>query len=223
MRYIQQKMQLTWALLVTLCLSAAGCSSFHQTPDEVKAAQSGRQVAYPGPATYGASRPMFIQNYVDGMADALVAYSRQNFKLGRTAIGSITLIDSLDIEQDANHPLAQLGNQVQESLNSSLAQRGYSVVEYRRSQHLIIHPDHEQMLTRDLTKLADSENFNYFLTGTIKYQENGAVVNLRVIELEGNEVIAATTKLIPLDVFWDTRQVRNVNGYLYRDTYGRTR
>ncbi len=196
-----------FSALLTLCSCV---NSFEQNSHHQK------NTTYTASLTY---RPMFIQNHVDSMSDSLVAHSQKNFKIGRTAIGSITLIDSFEINKDKTHPLFMLGNQLQESLMTSLLQRGYQVVEYRRSENLIIHNDHDQILTRELEKLNDTGALNYFLTGTVKYQENGAAVNLRVIDLLNNEVISATTKLIPLDVFWDKRQVRNINGMLYRNSY----
>jgi len=164
-------------------------------------------------------RPLFIQNHVDAMSDSLVAHSQKNFKSGRIAIGSITMIDTFKINKDLTHPLHMLGNQIQESLMTSLLQRGYHVVEYRRSKDIGIHNNFDQMLTRELDKLNDTDEFSYFLTGTVKYQENGAAVNLRVIDLLNNEVVSATTKFIPLDVFWDNRQVNSINGMLYRNSY----
>ena len=174
-------------------------------------------------ATYQATnfthRPMFIQNYVDALSDSLIVNSQKSFKQGRTAVGSIALISSLNIDNDLTHPLFMLGNQIQESLMTSLSQKGYKVVEYRRAKNLIIHNNYDKMLTRELDKLIETDEFNSFVTGTIKYQENGAVVNLRVVELSNNQVIAATTKFIPLDVFWDRRQVNSINGMPYRNSY----
>lgn len=164
------------------------------------------------------NRPMFIQNHADAMSDSLIAHSQRSFRVGRVAIGSISMIDTFKIHKDLTHPLSMLGNQLQESLMTSLSQRGYQVIEYRRSKDIIIHNNYDQMLTRELDKLNSNEEFSYFLTGTIKYQENGATVNLRVIDLLNNDVISATTKLIPLDVFWDNRQVNSINGFLYRNS-----
>ncbi len=198
-----------YILLFSMLLALCACSSLFETKKEPIIHQ----------ANTITHRPMFIHNHVEIMTDSLVAHSHKNFKLGRTAIGSITMIDTLNINNDANHPLNKLGLQLQESLMTSLLQRGYHVVEYRRAKDLIIHQNHDQMLTRELDKLSNLDEFNYFLTGTIKYQENGAVVNLRAIELLNNEVVSATTKFIPLDVFWDKRQVNSINDMLYRNSY----
>jgi len=196
-----------YILLFNTLFVLCSCSSFSEQKKEQK--------IYNNNFTY---RPMFIQNHVDAMSDSLVAHSQKSFKIGRTAIGSITMIDTFKINKDLTHPLFMLGNQLQESLMTSLLQRGYQVVEYRRSKDIIIHNNYDKMLTRKLNKLNNTDEFNYFLTGTIKYQENGAAVNLRVIDLLNNEVVSATTKFIPLDVFWDYRQVSSINGMLYRNS-----
>jgi len=168
---------------------------------------------------YQSYRPMFIQNHVDALADSLVAHSQKNFKLGRIAVGSISMLDTFKVEADNTHQLAKLGNQLQESLMTSMLQRGYRVVEYRASNDIIIHDNQDQMLTRDLKQLTAVDEFNYFLTGTIKYQENGAVVNVKVIDLLNNELVSASTKFIPGDVFWDNRQATSTDGMIYRSSY----
>lgn len=162
------------------------------------------------------NRSMFIQSYVDSMADALVVNSQGSLKKGRIAVGTITRIDTFQLESSQGHPLHYLGLQLQESLMTAFLQRGYRVVEYRRANNIIIKAEQDQMLSRSIEDLKQQQDFHYFLTGTIKYQENGAAINLRIIDLANNEVNSASTKFIPKDVFWDQRRVNMVNGHLYR-------
>ena len=160
----------------------------------------------------------FIQQYVESMSDALIVNARNDFKNGRIAIGSITMIDSFSLDQEKTHHLSFLGLQVQESLMTSLLEKRYRVIEYRRTKEIILHENYDQMLSRVLSQLSSQQSFHYFLTGTIKYQESGAIVNLRLIDLVTNEVNAATTKLVPRDVFWQYKSTISHNGLLYRNS-----
>ncbi|GAA6203872.1 FlgO family outer membrane protein [Thalassotalea sp. SU-HH00458] len=167
---------------------------------------------------YQHERALFIQNYVDGMTDALIVNGNGAIKLGRIAVGSVNMIDSFHLAQDKTHHLNFLGLQVQESLMTSFLRRDYRVVEFRRTNQLLLKENYDQMLSRQLTELSNSQEFNYFLTGTMKYQDNGAIINLRMVDLSNNEVVSATTKLVPSDVFWPRNQVMMNNGLIYRSS-----
>ncbi|MBL0711165.1 MAG: hypothetical protein JJV99_09175 [Colwellia sp.] len=161
----------------------------------------------------------YIQNYIDSMADSLIVNDHYDrIKRGRIAIGSIGLIDTLKLSEDKTHPLDMLGLTLQDGLMTSFLNRGYKVVEYHRARNIIIRDNQDLMLTREIKHLKQDQNIAYFLTGTIAYQENGASVNLRIIDLENDQVSAATTKYIPMNVFWNSRQVTNYNGMLYRNS-----
>jgi len=164
-------------------------------------------------------RPLFIQNYIDSMADSLIVNDQQRkIKRGKIAVGTIGMIDTLTLSNNNTHPLAQLGLKLQEGLMTSLLNRGYKVVEYRRTKNIVVRGDQDQMLSRELADLRAERELNYYLTGTIAYQENGAAISLRIIDLANDEVAAATTKFIPIDVFWQHRQMTEYNGMLYRDS-----
>jgi hypothetical protein len=164
-------------------------------------------------------RTQFIQNYIDSMADSLIVNDEYNrIKRGRIAVGTIGMIDTLELTDDKYHPLSLLGLKLQDGLITSFLNRGYKVVEYRRAKNIIVRDDQDQMLTRSLDLLKAEQDLHYFLTGTIAYQENGASISLRIIDLGNDQVSAATTKFIPVDVFWDKRKVTTYNGMLYRNT-----
>jgi TolB-like protein len=159
----------------------------------------------------------FIQNYIDSMTDSLIVSDHfYSIKKGRVAVGSIGMINTLKLSDDKTHPLNLLGLTLQDGLMTSLLNRGYLVVEYHRSKNIIIRDNQDLMLTRELEYLKQDQALSYFLTGTIAYQENGASVSLRIIDLENDQISAATTKFIPINVFWNNRNVTNYNGMLYR-------
>lgn len=189
-----------------LMLLITSCSSSTQKITEYK----------PHPTSH-VYRTQFIQNYVDSMADSLIVNDQYDrIKRGRVAIGSIGMIDTLKLSEDKAHPLNLLGLKLQDGLMTSFLNRGYQVVEYHRAKHIIIRDNQDSMLTREIGHLKQEQNFSYFLTGTIGYQEDGASISLRIIDLENDQVSAATTKFIPIDVFWKQRQVTSYNGMLYR-------
>ena len=202
-------------LLFLTSIMLNGCSSVNDASSYTSNAQS---VALAHNNTY--YRPLFIQNYVDSMTDSLIVNDQyRKIKRGKIAVGTIGMIDTLALANNNNHPLAQLGLKLQEGLMSSLLNRGYKVIEYRRTNNILVRGDQDQMLSRELAHLRTERELNYYLTGTIAYQESGAAISLRIIDLANDQVSAATTKFIPIDVFWQRRQVNEYNGMLYRDSY----
>ncbi|MFT5760549.1 MAG: hypothetical protein ACI9LM_005336 [Alteromonadaceae bacterium] len=198
--------KITLYFLVLLTLGACSSVSREAKEDE-------RSIYH---STY---RPQFIQNYINSMADSLIVNDKYDrIKRGRLAIGSIGMIDTLKLSEDKTHPLNLLGLTLQDGLMASFLNRGYQVVEYHRTKNIIIRDNQDLMLTREIKYLKQDQNLGYFLTGTIGYQEDGASVNLRIIDLQNDQVLAATTKFIPIDVFWNKRQVNSYEGMLYRSS-----
>lgn len=190
-----------------LCALISGCSSL--SPKVVE------RTTYQPIHTHQAQ---FIQTYIDSMTDSLIVSDHfYNTKKGRVAVGSIGMINTLKLSDDETHPLNLLGLTLQDGLMTSLLNRGYLVVEYHRSKNIIIRDNQDLMLTRELEYLKKDQALNYFLTGTIAYQENGASVSLRIIDLENDQISAATTKFIPINVFWSNQGVTSYNGKLYRN------
>jgi len=209
LKNLAPKSMLRTGLYSTFTIFLIACSSTVHKPIE-------QQITHNQSRDY---RVQYIQNYIDSMADSLIVNDHYDrIKRGRIAVGSIGLIDTLKLSEDKTHPLDILGLTLQDGLMSSFLNRGYKIVEYHRSRSIIIRNNQDLMITREIKHLKQDQDIAYFLTGTIAYQENGASVNLRIIDLENDQISAATTKFIPMNVFWNSRQVTNYNGMLYRNS-----
>jgi TolB-like protein len=60
---------------------------------------------------------------------------------------------------------------------------------------------------------------DYFLTGTYTLQENDTIVNIRLIQIPENIVLAAATDYVPNDVMWSSSKVTIRNNQIYRGIY----
>jgi TolB-like protein len=135
------------------------------------------------------------------------------------AIGTFTQVDTLALNDDSNHPLYLLGLQLEEGFMTATIRQGLKVIEYKTRKALTIKANQDLMLSRKTADLDTGDNIRYFLTGTMTEQENGVVVNARLIDTENNQVIAAATDYVPLDVFWQTNKVRSKHNLIYRTGY----
>ncbi|QJR81079.1 hypothetical protein CA267_009950 [Alteromonas pelagimontana] len=190
-------------IMLSLGILLAGCSANSQK-------QSHAQELPPPDAE--------LLHVVEDIADSLVHSSSRPIHKGRIAVGTIGQIDTLRLEENRHHPLTFLGLKLQDSLMVALQNRGLRVVDYKRSANVIIHSTEDQMLSRELKHLGQSKQLDYFLSGTISYQENGATISLRMVDLLDDELVAATNDFVPIDIFFPPHRVTEYNGRIYRDS-----
>jgi TolB-like protein len=113
----------------------------------------------------------------------------------------------------------EFGLQVQESLLTLATQAGLNVVEYKTRGTIKIGNQYDAMLSRDIDSLNTQIKADYFLTGTYTVMEQSTMVNLRLIEVPSNKVIAAATDYIPADAMWSATKVTLKDEHIYRGTY----
>ena len=110
-----------------------------------------------------------------------------------------------------------LGLQIQESLMTFVTQAGLKVVEYKTMSNIKINQQADRMLSRQVGELNSTVLADYFLTGTYTQQENSTIVNIRLIQIPENIVLAAATDYIPNDTMWSQTKVRMKHNQIYRN------
>jgi TolB-like protein len=164
-----------------------------------------------------ANQPQYMHFYVEQLTRQLLA-TANNIDLKKSiAVGTI-LPSSL--KTGNNLPAnPQFGLQIQESLLTLATQAGLSVVEYKTMGSIKMGNQFDAMLSRDIDTLNSQVQADYFLTGTYTVMEQSTVVNLRLIEVPSNKVIAAATDYIPADVMWSKTKVTLKDEHIYRGMY----
>jgi TolB-like protein len=112
-----------------------------------------------------------------------------------------------------------LGMQIQESLMTFATQAGLKVLEYKTMPNIKISEGADQMLSRQVSELSPSIAVDYFLTGTYTLQENTTMVNIRLIQVPENIVLAAATDYVPNDAMWSASKVNVKHNQIYRNGY----
>jgi len=79
---------------------------------------------------------------------------------------------------------------------------------------------HEQALSRQVSELAAGQLSNAILSGSYVVQEDGYVINSRIIDVKSKQVLASVTDYIPGNVFWSEQQFMQRGDYLYRSSQG---
>jgi TolB-like protein len=134
----------------------------------------------------------------------------------RYAVAGFVPVTSLQTDLSEQGPLMLLGHQLEQGLITEAVRRGFVAQDFKASNAIIMNNDSDRALSRDLTYLSGLQNIDYYITGTITPQQNGAMVNARVINVRNKDVVAAATSFFPADLFWESEQITLRNGQLYR-------
>lgn len=134
----------------------------------------------------------------------------------RFAVAGFVPVDTFKPNHDHQDPLMLLGQQLEQGLMTEAVKRGFVAQDFKAANNITITEKSDRILSRDVTQLNAVQRVDFFITGTITHQQQGAVVNARIINARSKDVVAAATKFFPGDIFWETEQVTTRGGRLYR-------
>ncbi len=163
-----------------------------------------------------------VHYYVEQLAKQLFITS-EDIVLDKTIVVSTFLpVNEITRQQSiTNTPFKSdnfIGHQIQESFITLATQAGLKVTEFKTATSIKIENDRDLMLSRNLKELNGNISADYFLTGNYTEQEHSLVVNVRLIEVKNQRVVAAATDYIPSDILWSEKKSILKNGSLYRRT-----
>ncbi len=156
-----------------------------------------------------------VEYYTYLLANELFADAGPS-RQARYAVVGFVPVDTMKYASDQQHPLMLLGHQLEQGMITEATKRGFSTQEFKLSDDIIIGEESDRILTRDIERLSNVERVDYYITGTLVYQESGAVVNARIINARNKDIVAAATRFFPVDLFWQEERVTSRNGKLYR-------
>ena len=134
----------------------------------------------------------------------------------RYAVAGFVPVDTLSYDENFQHPLQILGHQLEEGMLTDATKRGFTAQEFKLTNDIIVGEKSDWVLSRNIDQLSAMERVDFFITGTLVYQQEGAMVNARIINARTRDVVAAATRFFPAQLFWLDEQVTTRNGRLYR-------
>jgi len=177
-------------------------------------ASQAKNVVHVGPQSLGN-----IEYHTSILADELFANFRHSENRGqyRFAVAGFVPVVHMEYLPAKQHPLMLLGHQLEQGLMTEALRRGMITQDYKISNDIIIDSHADRVLTRQLDQLSQQKlDVDFFVSGTITEQQNGAIVNARVVHVKTKDVIAAATKFFPSELFWKQEKVTTRAGMLYR-------
>jgi TolB-like protein len=158
-----------------------------------------------------------LHKHVENLARQLLSTSQFIDTNNTVAVG--TILPTMHSSGESLPTHSALGLQIQESLMTFVTQAGLKVIEYKTMQNIKISEQADKMLSRQVDELNPTISADYFLTGTYTLQETNTMVNIRLIQIPENIVLAAATDYVPNDVMWSASKVSMKHNKIYRNTY----
>jgi flagellar H-ring protein FlgO len=114
-----------------------------------------------------------------------------------------------------------LGMQLAENFVHELQRHGMVVVDFKTTGYIRVTKDGDFVFSRDWQELPERQIIDYVVTGTMMEQENGVMINARMIGMQSRVVVATAQSFIPSWVIGKAlspeEQVRMKDGMLIRD------
>ncbi|MDF3125871.1 FlgO family outer membrane protein [Rheinheimera sp. 1928-s] len=190
---------------VITVLLLCSCSSLPQ----------GQDLADPVELSKAAQHPPLLF-YTERLADQLF-HKLQPLESGAIAVTTFADVQLMAPDTSRNSSY-NASLQLQESMQTVATQLGYQVSEIRLNDAVLVHTGYENSLGRDLSLLAQNQQARYVITGTLTEGEVYITVNAKLIDLKSQQVLAAASSVIPVDVLWPNEQLQLRHNKLYRNS-----
>ncbi len=160
-----------------------------------------------------------IEYHTSVFADELFANFRHSKKQAqyRFAVAGFVPVVHMKFNNKAQHPLMLLGHQLEQGLMTEASRRGFITQDYKITNDIIIDSTSDRVMSRNIEELYKHNlGVDFYVSGTITEQQNGAIVNARVVHVKTKDVVAAATKFFPSELFWKEEKVTTRGGLIYR-------
>lgn len=156
-----------------------------------------------------------INDVVKGLAYQMLDSS--TFVNPKTPIAVASFVNLKDLESTN-----WLGNQLAENFVHELQRHGMVVVDYKTTGHIRVTKEGDYVFSRDWKELPERQIIDYVVTGTMMEQEDGILVNARMIGMQSRVVVATAQSFIPHWVIGDqitqNNNVRMKDGMIIRNS-----
>ena len=156
-----------------------------------------------------------INDVVKGLAYQMLESS--TFVNPKTPIAVASFVDLKNLESTN-----WLGNQLSESFIHEMQRHGLVVIDFKTTGHIRVTANGDYVFSRDWQELPERQIIDYVVTGTMMQQDEGVLVNARMIGMQSRVVVATAQSFIPAWVVGDDfnrhENVKMKDGMILRDS-----
>lgn len=154
-----------------------------------------------------------INDVVKGLAYQMLESSA--FVNAKTPVAVASFVNLKDLESTN-----WLGNQLAENFVHELQRHGLVVIDFKATGHIRVTKEGDYIFSRDWKELPERQIIDYVVAGTMMEQENGILINARMIGIQSHVVVATAQSFIPLWVLGeekhDSKNVKMKDGMIIR-------
>lgn len=155
-----------------------------------------------------------INDVVKGLAYQMLESSA--FVNPKTPVAVASFVHLKDVESTN-----WLGNQIAESFIHELQRHGLVVIDFKTTGHIRVTEEGDYVFSRDWKELPERQIIDYVVAGTMIEQEEGVLINARMIGMQSRVVVATAQSYIPNWVLGDhvtrNENVKMKDGMIIRD------
>jgi len=157
------------------------------------------------------NKSIVFSQIVSKMADQLL-YT-YDYQFEDSAIALTSLVDLND-----NQHTSWLGQTISEQFIHELHIRKLRVIDYKLTGKIQMTPKGEFAITRDWKKLHNNVDVSRILTGTLSRNEEGVLVNVRIVNANNNVVESTSSAFFPHRIFVGGRYDYTPKRYISRNS-----
>lgn len=131
-----------------------------------------------------------INDMVKGLAYQMLKSSA--FVNKKTPVAVASFVDLSDLESTN-----WLGNQIAENFVHELQHHGLVVIDFKATGHIRVTKEGDYVFSRDWKELPERQIIDYIVAGTMMEQEDGIIINARMIGIQSHVVVATAQSFIP--------------------------
>ena len=161
--------------------------------------------------TFNGKKSLILSEVVSKMADQLLFNYEVPFS--RESIALTSLVDLNDHDNTS-----WLGQTISEQFFHELHIRKLRVIDYKLMGNIQVTNDGEFGMTRDWKKLKKNVDVSRILTGTLSRNEEGVIVNIRIVNALNNVVESTSSAFIPHRIFVGGRYDYTPKRYILRNS-----
>ena len=161
--------------------------------------------------TYNGEKSVILTEIVSKMADQLLYnFPRKHYN---ETIALTSMVDLNDLKETN-----WLGQTISEQFIHELHIRKLPVIDFKLTGNIQVTNEGEFALTRDWKKLNKNVNVQRILTGTMSRNEEGIMINVRIVNANSNIVESTSSAFIPHNIFMGGQYDYRNKKYYSRDS-----
>jgi TolB-like protein len=126
------------------------------------------------------------------LADQLVRNVNNRFRYEPTVVTTFVNLDNMK-------ETSTLGRLLAENLMHELQVRGWRVFDIRLAKDIVVKPQGEFSITRDIKNVRNYYVVNSVITGTYAITSNAVIVNARIIDVKTGVVVSSGQIVLPIE------------------------